>query len=85
MAAIADMISEVLLDIKNVDTVAEGAPTCARTDCKISLAVLRSAAICSTLPVDNFRFEAVHCLDVNRSAAGLAISLAMTACLTAAT
>ncbi len=40
MAAIADMISEVLLDIKNLDTLAQGAATCTRIHCKISLALL---------------------------------------------
>ena len=40
MAAIADMISEVLLDIKNLDAMRQSAPACARTDREIPLAVL---------------------------------------------
>ncbi len=37
MAAIADMISEVLLDIKNLDTAHQGEGTCAGINGKISL------------------------------------------------
>ena len=52
MAAIADMIAEALLDLKNLDTPGQSAPACSRTDCKIPLALLRRfETTCSTLPV----------------------------------
>ena len=42
MAAIADMISEVLMDIKNLDTAHKVRATRARIDGEISVAVLNN-------------------------------------------
>ena len=51
MAAIADMISEVLLDIKNVDAHRQGAPACARTDRAISAALLKRPQRLAIVPL----------------------------------